>query len=37
MGVATRNGQKLLWNFKVELQAGANSVSLGERTATPIL
>jgi hypothetical protein len=35
-GSALAGGQPLMWNFKVDLKPGANSVSLDQRNATPV-
>jgi len=36
MGSALAGGQMLLWDIKVELRAGANTIALNERNATPV-
>lgn len=36
MGSTFAQGQMLLWNVKVELRAGANSILLDQRNATPV-
>ncbi|MFI5058344.1 MAG: hypothetical protein ACHQLQ_09160 [Candidatus Acidiferrales bacterium] len=36
MGSTFANGQMLLWNVKVELRAGANSIALDQRNAMPV-
>jgi hypothetical protein len=36
MGSALTGGQMLLWDIKVELRAGANTILLNERNATPV-
>jgi hypothetical protein len=36
MGATFTNGQMLEWNIKVELRAGANTIALDARNATPI-
>jgi hypothetical protein len=36
MGATFTGGQMLLWDIKVELRAGANTIALDQRTATPV-
>src|SRR5208282_5198506 len=36
MGSTFTGGQMLLWNIKVELRSGANTLVLNERSATPV-
>jgi len=36
MGSTFTGGQMLLWDIKVELRAGANTIALNERSATPV-
>jgi hypothetical protein len=36
MGSAAPGGQPFLWNVKIDLKAGANSITLDQRNATPL-
>jgi hypothetical protein len=36
MGSTFANGQMLLWNVKVELRGGTNTITLDQRNATPV-